>query len=130
MSWVRPDWEILPQPSTHSVNAQFYDAVMVVVSQKLRRKCTIPADQWYVNPLCYRIAQSCFSRFFKGNISCLYIIPKMVEVHLKDLLGSITRVGYCIPVLDFLDHYNGLINQSVKAFYNNNSHTLICKKKY
>ena len=75
MSWVRPDWEILPQPSTHSVNAQLYAAVMVVVSQKLCRKCTIPADQWYVNPLCYPIAQSCFSRFLKGNISCLYIIP-------------------------------------------------------
>ena len=42
-------------------------------------------------------------------------------MHLKDLLGSIARVGYRIPVPDFYlvlyglaaeKHYNGLINQS------------------
>ena len=42
------------------------------------------------------------------------------DMHLIDLLGSITRVGYCIPVLDFYlvlhghslsrKKYNGLIN--------------------
>ena len=38
MSWVRPDWEILLQPSTHTpANVQFYDAFMVVVSLKLGR---------------------------------------------------------------------------------------------
>ena len=40
------------------------------------------------------------------------------EMHLKDLLGSFVRVGYCIPVPDFYSatwpslpkkHYNGLI---------------------
>ena len=46
-------------------------------------------------------------------------------MHLKDLLGSIVRVGYRIPVSDFYlvltlhglrcrkKHYNGLINQSI-----------------
>ena len=38
MSWVRPDRKILPRPSTHTANAQIYDAVMVVVSQRLGRK--------------------------------------------------------------------------------------------
>ena len=47
-------------------------------------------------------------------------------MHLKDLLGPIARVGYCILVMDFYQvlHgfsaekalFNGLINQS---FYNN-----------
>ena len=38
MSWVRPDREILPRPSTHTpANAQL-DAVMVVINRKLGRK--------------------------------------------------------------------------------------------
>ena len=38
MSWVRPDREILPRPSTHTpANAQL-DVVMVVNSRKLSRK--------------------------------------------------------------------------------------------
>ena len=43
------------------------------------------------------------------------------DIHLKNLRGSITRIGYFIPVLDFYvvlqgpfdaekKHYNGLIN--------------------
>ena len=40
MSWVRPHREILPQPSAHTpANSQLYDAVLMVVSQKLGRKC-------------------------------------------------------------------------------------------
>ena len=42
MSRVRPDQEILPRSSTHNINAQLDDAAMVVVSQKLSRKCTVP----------------------------------------------------------------------------------------
>ena len=37
---VRPVRDILPRPSTHVINAQLYDAVMVALSQKLGRKCT------------------------------------------------------------------------------------------
>ena len=37
MSWVRPDWEILPRPSTHTSECST-DSGMVVVSQKLGRK--------------------------------------------------------------------------------------------
>ena len=37
MSWVRPDREILPRPSTHTSNAQV-DAAIVVNSRKLSRK--------------------------------------------------------------------------------------------
>ena len=54
-------------------------------------------------------------------------------MHLKDLLGSFARVGYCIPVPVFylvlflssatwhslpIKHYNGLINQSINQSYN------------
>ena len=38
MSWVRPDQEILPDLPQTPANAQFYNAVMVVVSRKLGRK--------------------------------------------------------------------------------------------
>ena len=34
MSWVWPNQEILPRPSTQVVNVQIYDAVMVAISQK------------------------------------------------------------------------------------------------
>ena len=46
------------------------------------------------------------------------------DMHLKDL-GSVVRVGYCIPLSDFClvlymafaakKHYNGLINQSYSS---------------
>ena len=42
MSWVILNQEILPKPSTQAANAQLYDAVKVVVSQKLSRKCILP----------------------------------------------------------------------------------------
>ena len=42
MSWVSPDREIFPQPSTQPANTQLYDADMVVVSQKLGRNYTVP----------------------------------------------------------------------------------------
>ena len=38
MSWVRPDREILPDLPHTQVNAQLYDADMVVVSRKLGRE--------------------------------------------------------------------------------------------
>ena len=51
----------------------------------------------------------------KGRVVCGTVYGDM---HLKDLLGSIVRVGYCIPVPEFLSsatwpllskkHYNGL----------------------
>ena len=34
--------------------------------------------------------------FIKGWVVCVY-----QNMHLKDLLGSIARVGYCIPVPNF-----------------------------
>ena len=53
----------------------------------------------------------------KGWVVCGTVYGDM---HLKDLLGSFVRVGYCIPVPGFLSsvtwpllpqkHYNGLIN--------------------
>ena len=56
----------------------------------------------------------------KGWVVCGTIYGDM---HLKGLLRSIARVGYCIPVPDFLSrvtwlslpkkHYNGLINKSI-----------------
>ena len=49
------------------------------------------------------------------------------DMHYKDLLGTMVRVGHCIPVSDFLSratwlsipnkHCNGLINQSINPFY-------------
>ena len=41
----------------------------------------------------------------KGRLVCGTVYGDM---HLKDLLGSITRVGYCIPVLDFYLVLHGL----------------------
>ena len=46
MSRVRPHREILPPSSTHTANTQVYDAVMVAVSQKLGRKCTVTTKRW------------------------------------------------------------------------------------
>ena len=47
MSWVRPDREIVHRPSTHApANVRLYDAGMVVISQKLGRKCTVHAESW------------------------------------------------------------------------------------
>ena len=41
----------------------------------------------------------------KGRVVCGTVYEDM---HLKDLLGSITRVGYCISVLDFYLVLNSL----------------------
>ena len=41
----------------------------------------------------------------KGRVVCGTVYGDM---HLKDLLGSITRVGYCNPVLDFYLVLNSL----------------------
>ena len=59
----------------------------------------------------------------KGWVVCRTVYGDM---YLKDLLGSIVRVGYCIPVPDFYlvvhvlrcrkKHHNGLINQSMLLF--------------
>ena len=62
MSCVRPDRETLPRPSAHT-STQLYDAVMVVVSQKLGRKCTVPSESWTrelwcANPLRYPLANN------------------------------------------------------------------------
>ena len=64
MSWVRPDQEILPclRPSTHTSEG---DAIMVVVTQRHGRKCTVPNeysthDLWCANPLRYPLTHSCF----------------------------------------------------------------------
>ena len=66
----------------------------------------------------------------KGQVVCGTVYG---EMHLKDLLGSIVRVGYCIPVPDFYQvlhglrircrkkHYNGLISSRK---YNNLSHQI------
>ena len=61
MSQLRPHLEILPLPS----NNQLYDAVMVVVRQKLGRKCSIPTesrirDLSCPNPWRYLLTHSCF----------------------------------------------------------------------
>ena len=70
MCLVRPDHEILPRPFTHIANAELYDAVIVVVSQKFGRQCTVPTgsstrDLWCASPLPYQLAHSCFYCGFK-----------------------------------------------------------------
>ena len=55
-----------PSPTFYTpANAKIYDAVMVVVSQKLRRKCAVPAESWTralwsANPLRYPLVHGCF----------------------------------------------------------------------
>ena len=65
MSLVRPNWEIHPDLPLTKANAQLDDAVMVVVSQKLCRKCTVLAeswtwDLWHAHLLRYLLIHSCF----------------------------------------------------------------------
>ena len=55
----------LPDRPHTPANAQLHDAVMVVVSQTLGWKCTVPTeswirDLWCANPLRYPLAHSCF----------------------------------------------------------------------
>ena len=59
-----------PSPTfhTHQRKLKLYNAVMLVVSQKLCRKCTVPTeswtrDLWFVNPLRYRLAHSSFFKY-------------------------------------------------------------------
>ena len=91
MSWVRPNWEILLWPNTQA-NAQFYDAGMVVVSQKLSRKCTLPTgsgyrDLWCANPLRYPLAHSCF---YDSNFILLHNMLNaesvQIVLNIKELL--------------------------------------------
>ena len=42
MYWVIPDRGVPPRPSTLTANAKLYEAVMVVVSQKLGGMFTVP----------------------------------------------------------------------------------------
>ena len=57
-----------PSPTFHTHQRTLnFDAVMVVVSQKLGRKCIVPAESWTrnlwcANLLCYPYAHSCFFR--------------------------------------------------------------------
>ena len=70
LSLIKPHREIIPRPSTHTpAIAQLCDAIIVVVSQKLGRKCTVPTeswarDLWFANLLRYPLTHSCFLRFF------------------------------------------------------------------
>ena len=64
-----------------------------------------------------------------GNVARLSKMPGSVlnclwDMHLKDLLGSIVRVGYRIPVPDFYlvpslpkKHYNGLNQTNLVTVY-------------
>ena len=35
------------------------------------------------------------------KLKSYWVMTVYGDMHLKDLMGSIARVGYCIPVLDF-----------------------------
>ena len=73
MIWVRRDRYILPRPSTHTpANAQMYDAVVVVVSQKLGRKCTVPTVSWTCGvPIHYAIRSPTAASFHTRTTYCL-----------------------------------------------------------
>ena len=43
MYWVRPIGKSIPDLPHTPAKAELYDAVMMVISQKLGRKCTVPA---------------------------------------------------------------------------------------
>ena len=62
MSWVIPNREILPRPSTYTpANAQLHDAVMVVVIQKVHvRAERWTWDLWCANALHYPLTHGCF----------------------------------------------------------------------
>ena len=65
MSWVWPNQEVLPRPSTQAANAQHYDAAVVSVSQNHGRMRTVLTESWIwnpllANPLSYLLGQSCF----------------------------------------------------------------------
>ena len=54
-------------------NVQLYDTGMVVVSQKLGRKCTLCTESWTwvlwcANPLCYLLAHRCFLNTYTNRL--------------------------------------------------------------
>ena len=65
--------------------------------------------------------------YAKGRVVCETVFR---DLHYKDILGKITRIGYCIPVKDFyvvlyglqcqkgilMDKINQSINQPIKMF--------------
>ena len=67
--------------------------------------------------MCLTVQPNCL----RGLVVCVTVYG---DIHLKDLLGSIVRVGYCIPVPDFYlvlhgikKHYNEWINQSKRYWF-------------
>ena len=83
--------------------------IKMVQTASLHRHACVTVGVW-----------QCSLTVLKGRVVCGTVYGDM---HLKDLLGSFSSVGYCIPVPDFYlvhatwsslpkKHYNGLINQS------------------
>ena len=91
---------------------------------KLDRTCKL--HQWfcflsYLVWICQIMRRNCHLY----SATPLVRVKVQGEMHLKDLLGSFIRVGYCIPVPDFLSsatwpslpkkHYNGLNQVKVQG---------------
>ena len=113
-SWVRPDREILPQLTfiLILVNAQLHDTVMVVVSQKLDKKCIVPGESWTrdlccVNPLRYPLAHTCSSpEFALTLVFCRYpdeYLDVLMLMYLSvDLSAPVLRLWCADEYLDVL----------------------------
>ena len=78
-----------------------HDTLPCQLDVKMTNNYQRPSSKWYKLPLC--MARNSWSLamqpdFLKGRVVCGTVYGDM---HLKDLLGSIVRVGYRIPVPDF-----------------------------
>ena len=61
--------------------------------------------QWYKLPRCLTCKIGSETQFCKRPVACETVYG---DIHLKDLLGSIARLGYCIPIPDFYLVLHGL----------------------
>ena len=107
MSWVRPNQGIRPRPSTHTGERSTLWCAMVVVSQRLGRKCTVPTGfwtryLWCANPLSYLLAHSCFLYLsWTNSIISWYVIIILNPTYLaclplpSSLLWSWARRPVC-----------------------------------
>ena len=104
MFWVRPDLEILPD-LPHMQQKLNLEAVVVVVSRKLGRRCTVHGESWFrdlrcANPLRFPIAYS-------GFVFVLFVLGL---TSLWNIWGHITTVSACNSgtLTNVLPHRNAM----------------------
>ena len=119
MSWLTPDREILPRPSTNT-SPQLCDAVMVVVSRKLGRKYHTNRD---LNPrpvVCESITLSAHPQLLPYSVrmchpwvvkwACLLLIPQWSKKFTYKQVVVVFGLAFSF--------YNHKHNKSAQSLYN------------